>query len=43
MPTASALIPGAVLYELPDLGHLPQIENFDVFTGVLDKALAGRR
>lgn len=41
--TASALIPGAVLYELPDLGHLPQIENFDVFTGVLDKALAGRR
>lgn len=33
--TAAALIPGAVLYKLPGLGHLPQIDNFDVFTQVL--------
>ncbi|MBU0603703.1 MAG: alpha/beta hydrolase [Gammaproteobacteria bacterium] len=41
--TAAALIPGAALYELPGLGHLPQIEDFDVFSQVLDKALAGRK
>jgi len=29
----------AELYELTDLGHLPQIENFERFKDVLDKAL----
>ena len=37
---AAGLIPDAKLYELADLGHLPQIENFDRFKTVLDKALA---
>ncbi len=37
---AARLIPDAELYELPDLGHLPQIENFDRFKTSLDKALA---
>ena len=38
--TAAALIPDATLYELADLGHLPQVENFDRFKAVLDKALS---
>ncbi len=38
---AAKLIPNAVLYELPGLGHLPQIEDFERFTEVLDKALSG--
>ncbi len=37
---AARLIPDAELYELADLGHLPQIENFDRFKIALDKALA---
>jgi len=37
---AARLIPDAELYELTDLGHLPQIENFDRFKTSLDKALA---
>lgn len=36
---AAKLIPDAKLYELNDLGHLPQIENFERFKTVLDKAL----
>jgi len=36
---AARLIPDAELYELTDLGHLPQIENFERFKNVLDKAL----
>jgi pimeloyl-ACP methyl ester carboxylesterase len=36
---AARLIPDAELYELTDLGHLPQIENFERFKSVLDKAL----
>ena len=37
---AARLIPDAELYELTDLGHLPQVEDFDRFKAVLDKALA---
>ncbi len=37
--TAEA-IPGSKLYELEDLGHLPQIEAFDRFREVFDKALS---
>ena len=37
--SAARLIHDAELYELTDLGHLPQIENFDRFKIVLDKAL----
>ncbi len=37
--TAAGLIPDAELFELTDLGHLPQIENFDRFKEVLDQAL----
>ncbi|MDK2963238.1 MAG: hypothetical protein PWQ29_632 [Verrucomicrobiota bacterium] len=33
------LIPQATLYELPGLGHLPQIEDFDRFKEVFAKAL----
>ena len=36
---AASLIPDAELYELNDLGHLPQIENFERFKDVLEKAL----
>lgn len=36
---ATKLIPDAELYELPGLGHLPHIESFAEFTGVLGKAL----
>lgn len=32
-------IPGALLFELDDLGHLPQLEDFKRFTHELDKAL----
>ncbi|MBT8120131.1 MAG: alpha/beta hydrolase [Gammaproteobacteria bacterium] len=37
---ATRLIPDAELYELSDLGHLPQVEDFARFKDVLDKALA---
>jgi len=37
--SAARLIHDAELYELTDLGHLPQVENFDRFKIVLDKAL----
>jgi pimeloyl-ACP methyl ester carboxylesterase len=37
---AASLIADAELYELTDLGHLPQIEDFERFKNVLDKALA---
>lgn len=37
--SAAKLIPDAELYELKDLGHLPQIENFERFKTVLDTAL----
>ncbi len=37
--SAAKLIPDAELYELKDLGHLPQIENFDRFKGALNSAL----
>jgi len=37
--SAAALIPDATLYELKDLGHMPQIEDFDRFKAVLDSAL----
>ncbi len=37
---AARLIPDAELFELTDLGHLPQIENFERFKNVLDRALA---
>ena len=37
--SAARLIHDAELYELTDLGHLPQIENFERFKIVLDKAL----
>jgi pimeloyl-ACP methyl ester carboxylesterase len=36
---AASLIPDAELYELNDLGHLPQIEDFERFKDVLEKAL----
>lgn len=36
---AAELIPDAKLYELNDLGHLPQIEDFKRFQNVLIKAL----
>ncbi len=36
---AASLIPDAELYELNDLGHLPQVENFERFKNVLEKAL----
>lgn len=36
---AAELIPDAELYELKDLGHLPQVENFERFRHVLDRAL----
>ena len=36
---AAKLITDAELYELTDLGHLPQIENFERFRSVLKKAL----
>lgn len=37
--TAVALIPGAVLFELPGLGHMPHIENFEAFSKVFDQAI----
>ena len=37
--SAAKLIPDAKLFELPGLGHLPQIEDFGRFKGVLEKAL----
>ena len=37
---AARLIADAKLYELPDLGHLPHIENFERFKTSLDRALA---
>lgn len=37
--TAAALIPGAVLFELPGLGHMPHIENFEAFSKVFDQAI----
>jgi len=37
--SAARLIHDAELYELTDLGHLPQVENFERFKIVLDKAL----
>jgi pimeloyl-ACP methyl ester carboxylesterase len=36
---AAGLIADVELYELTDLGHLPQIEDFERFKNVLDKAL----
>jgi pimeloyl-ACP methyl ester carboxylesterase len=36
---AAALIPGAKLFELTDLGHLPHIEDFERFKKVLNMAL----
>jgi len=36
---AVILIPDAKLFELNDLGHLPQIENFERFKETLEKAL----
>lgn len=36
---AAALIPNAELFELEDLGHLPQVENFERFGAVFDKTL----
>lgn len=36
---AARLVPDAKLYELTGLGHLPQIENFERFKNVLEKAL----
>ena len=36
---AVKLIPDGKLYELTDLGHLPQVEDFERFKNVLDKAL----
>lgn len=37
--TVASIIPNAKLYELDNLGHLPQIEDFGRFVKVLDKAL----
>jgi len=37
--TAADIIPDAELYELNDLGHLPQVEDFERFKKTLDKAL----
>ena len=37
--SAAKIIPDAKLYELKDLGHLPQIENFERFKDVLNNAL----
>lgn len=37
--SAAKLIPDAKLYELKDLGHLPQIENFERFKSALNSAL----
>jgi pimeloyl-ACP methyl ester carboxylesterase len=37
--TAAASIPGAVLFELPGLGHMPHIENFEAFSKVFDQAI----
>ena len=37
---AAALIPDAQLFELDNLGHLPQIEDFERFKGVFEKALS---
>ncbi len=36
---AATLIPDAVLYELPGLGHLPQIEDFEQFKEAIGKVL----
>lgn len=36
---AARLIPDAELFELTDLGHLPQIEDFERFKNILDKVL----
>lgn len=36
---AASLIADAALFELTDLGHLPQVENFERFKVILDKAL----
>jgi len=36
---AASLIPNAQLFELNNLGHLPQIEDFDRFKDVFNKAL----
>jgi pimeloyl-ACP methyl ester carboxylesterase len=36
---AVKLIPDGLLYELTGLGHLPQVENYERFIGVLNKAL----
>lgn len=37
--TAAAQIPGARLHELPGLGHMPHIENFDMFSKAFDLAI----
>ena len=41
--TAASLIEDVELYELEGLGHLPQVEDFERFTQVLDKSLGARR
>ncbi len=38
--TAANLIPTAHLIELKDIGHLPHIENFELFKKAMNKALA---
>ncbi len=38
--TAAELIPDARLFELDELGHLPQVENFTRFKTALERALA---
>tara|TARA_R110000772_G_scaffold64210_3_gene143772 strand:+ start:102234 stop:103298 length:1065 start_codon:yes stop_codon:yes gene_type:complete len=40
---AVKLIPNAKLFELPGLGHLPHIENFERFSAALDQALTDLR
>jgi pimeloyl-ACP methyl ester carboxylesterase len=37
--TAAKMIPNATLFELPGLGHLPQIEDFERFKAVLEQAM----
>ena len=38
--SAAGLIPEATLYELDELGHLPQVEDFERFKNVLKTALS---
>ncbi len=40
---AASLIPDAKLYELTDLGHLPQLENFERFRNVLGQGVGDFR